>query len=243
MTQRSPFIGLSAIGMAIGFNLPYLALAQSYDYPAVLRRPAGEALTLFSEGGAVLILTWHAFAWAALLFVPLSLGLALTAENRGASARLSIAAALTGALSGVTQSIGLWRWVFVVPDLAREYSASSADAAARAAAAHSFGVLNAYGGVAIGEHLGQWLLVFFMLSLSALQWRRGLRAAPAIGFLAAMAIATGTNEGIAIALGRAGDVFSLFTIGGFLGLTVWLIATGLVHLRPERAGQEEARRR
>jgi hypothetical protein len=66
-----------------------------FDYPAVLRRPAGEILTLFNAGGTRLILTWHAFAFLALLFVPL------------------------------------------------------------AAAEGTFNLINLYGGVAIGEHIGQ----------------------------------------------------------------------------------------
>ena len=33
--------------------------------------------------------------------------------------------------------------------------------------------------------------------------------------------------GIALALGQSGEMFALATIAGFLGLTVWLIATGI----------------
>jgi hypothetical protein len=211
--------------MAIGFNLPYANLVAIYDYPDILRRPAGEALTRFAEGGAALILTWHAFAWAALLLVPLTIALSLSPQNRATSDRLAIAAAITGSLSGVTQAIGLWRWVFVIPGLATAHA--QGDAATRAAAEGAFNILNSYGGVAIGEHLGQWLLVFFALALSVIQWRQGLRIVGAAGIMTAAAIAVGTTEGLAIALGRNGGVFSLFTIAGFLGLTLWLILTGL----------------
>jgi hypothetical protein len=225
MTPRSPILGTSAIAMAIGFNLPYANLVAIYDYPDILRRSAAEALSRFADGGAALILTWHAFAWAALLLVPLSIGLALTPANRATSDRLAIAAAIAGALSGVAQAIGLWRWVFVIPGLARRHA--EGDATARAAAEGMFDILNTWGGVAIGEHLGQWLLVFFVLALSALQWRQGKRLTGGIGFATAITTAIGTTEGLAIALGRDGDVFSLFTIAGFLGLSLWLILIGL----------------
>ncbi|MDP2740151.1 MAG: DUF4386 family protein [Pseudorhodobacter sp.] len=132
-----------------------------------MRRPAAEALTRFADGGTTLILTWHAFAWAALLLVPLTIGLALIPANRATSDRLAIAAAITGALSGVVQAIGLWRWVFVIPGLARAHA--TGDVNAQAAAEGAFDILNSYGGVAVGEHLGQWLLVFFTLALSAIQ--------------------------------------------------------------------------
>ena len=53
-TFRLPIL---AIALAIIFNVPYAILATSYDYPDVLRRPAGEALNLFAAGGGDLILT------------------------------------------------------------------------------------------------------------------------------------------------------------------------------------------
>jgi hypothetical protein len=211
--------------MAIGFNLPYANLVAIYDYPDILRRPAAEALSRFADGGAPLILTWHAFAWAALLLVPLSIGLALTPANRTTSDRLALFAAITGALSGVAQAIGLWRWVFVIPGLAQRHA--TGDETAKAAAEGVFDILNTWGGVAIGEHLGQWLLVFFVLALSALQWRQGKRLTGSIGLATAITTGIGTTEGLAIALGRDGDVFSVFTIAGFLGLSLWLILIGM----------------
>ncbi|AOG12616.1 DUF4386 family protein [Agrobacterium sp. RAC06] len=225
MTQRAPILGLSAIAMAIGFNLPYAHLVTIFDYPDILRRPAGEVLARFAEGGPSLILTWHAFAWAALLLAPLTIALAFTAENRATSERLALMAAVTGALSGVTQAMGLWRWVFVIPGLARSHE--SGNAAARASAEAAFAILNTYGGVAIGEHLGQWLLVFFVFAMSALQWRQRRVLSSVAGILTAASIAIGTTEGLAIALGQNGDLYSLFTIAGFLALTIWLILIGI----------------
>jgi hypothetical protein len=231
---RTRVLGLATLALAIGFNLPYVRLAAIYDYPDILRRPAGEALARFAEGGAELILTWHAFALAALALVPLAIGLGLTAANRATSERLAVAAALTGALSGVAQAMGLWRWVFVIPGLARAHA--TGDAEARAGAEAAFNILNTYGGVAIGEHLGQWLLVFFVVSLAMLQLRQGARVTALAGFVTAASIGVGTTEGLAIALGGTGDAFAAFTIAGFLGLTLWLVLTGAGHLRNRAAG-------
>lgn len=235
MQQHSITLGLAGIILAIGFNLPYANLVAIYEYPDILRRPASEALARFAEGGAELVLTWHAFAWAALLLVPVGIGLSLTEANRATSFRLAFAAAITAALSGVAQAMGLWRWVFVIPGLAQAHA--TGDAAARAAAEASFDILNTYGGVAIGEHLGQWLLVFFVLALSSLQWRQGYRIVGGTGFATAITIAIGTSEGLAIALGRNGEIFSLFTIAGFLALTVWLILTSLGQFNLGRASR------
>ena len=131
----------------------------------------------------------------------------------------------------LAQAFGLWRWVFVVPELSRIYLDATTSEVARVAAGQAFTVLNLYGGVAIGEHAGQLLTALFVLLLSLLQWGEGSRVPAAMGLATAGAIALGTTEGLAIALGQSGDLFGLFTILGFLGLTVWLIATAIALLR------------
>lgn len=57
MPARAPFFGLSAIAMAIGFNLPYANRVAIYDSPDILRRPAVEALSRYAEAGPALVLT------------------------------------------------------------------------------------------------------------------------------------------------------------------------------------------
>jgi hypothetical protein len=202
---RRPLVGLASIVVGVGFNLPYLQLVTNYDYPEILRRPAAEALDRFAAGGSGLILTWHGFALAALAMAPLAVALGVTPTRIAARPGLAIGAAIFGALAGVMQAVGLWRWVFVVPSLASVHAAPEASAEAMRAAEGAFEILNLYGGVAIGEHLGQ--------------------------LLSAPVMALGTGQGVMLALGRDGEAFSLLTIAGFLGLTVWLIATGLGLMR------------
>lgn len=225
--KARPWTGAAAIALAIGFNAPYAILASTYDYPDILRREPGEALDLFHAGGGNLILTWHAFALSALLLIPLSFALALTDKVVAEKPALAIGAAVSGALAGLAQAMGLWRWVFVVPGLARVHADPTADPAAKIAAEQTFNLINQYGGVAIGEHLGQLLTALFVLLLSLLQWGEAKRVSAVMGFITAGAITLGTNEGLAIALGQSGEVFALATIVGFLGLAVWLLATGL----------------
>jgi len=228
--KASRGLGLAAIAFAIAFNVPFAILAATFDYPDILRRPAGEILDMFQAGGAPLILTWDAFALAALLFVPLSIALSIRADRLVTSPALSIGAAIAGSLAGLAQAIGLFRWVLVVPALAAAHSAAATEAA-RTASEESFQLINLYGGVAVGEHLGQLLTALFILQLSLVQRREDNPVVAAIGFVAAAAIAVGTLEGLAIALGRSGEIFGLVTILGFLGLAAWLIATGVSLLR------------
>lgn len=229
--HRRPLTGAGAIAIAIGFNAPYAMLAATYQYPAILRRPAGEALAAFQDGGASLILTWYAFALFALALTPLAIALSLSPGRIAERPALSIGAAITGALAGLAQAIGLFRWVFVVPGLARTYADPASDGAARAAAAHTFEVLNAYGGVAIGEHLGQLLTALFVALVAAMQARERKPISAGLGAVTAIAITLGLGEGLMLALDQSGALFSLFTIVGFAGLTLWLIATGVAHLR------------
>ena len=218
--------GFAAIAFAILFNIPFAILASIYEYPDILRRPASEALDRFAAGGPLLILTWYGFALAALALVPLAIALSITPSRIQNQPALAIGAALTGALAGVTQAIGLLRWVFAIPAIAAAHANSSASAETRFAAEGAFDLLNAWGGVAIGEHLGQLLTALFVLLLSWLQWRERGRLTSLTGFAAVIAITLGTGEGLALALGKSGDAFALATIAGFLALTVWLILTG-----------------
>ena len=229
-----PFTGAASIAVAIGFNVPFAILGATFEYPDVLRRPAGEVLELFARGGAPLILTWHAFALSALALAPLAFALTLTRKRVAEAPALAIGAAIAGALSALAQAIGLWRWVFVVPGLARVHSDAGASADAKLAAERTFDLINQYGGVAIGEHLGQLLLALFVVLLSAVQWRERKLVSAVLGFATAVTIFVGASEGVALALGQSGETFALATIGGFVGLTLWLIATGIGTMRGAR---------
>ena len=59
---------------------------------------------------------------------------------------------MTGVLAAAVQFLGLVRWPFLVPYLAR--TAESEDPATRAAVEVAFQSFNRYLGVAVGEHLG-----------------------------------------------------------------------------------------
>lgn len=215
MPRLAPF---SLIALAVAFNLPYARLATVFDYPAILRQPGAEVLTAFAAGGPGLVLTWHAFAVAALAFVPVSMAHALEGERMARMAGLAVAAAIAGALAGATQGMGLLRWVMVVPEFAR-----TGDVA-------GFAAFHAYAGVAIGEHLGMTLTALHVGLMAAMQGREGRRVAW-LGALTAGLILGGAQEGVALAVGLPGDAFGLMAIAGYLALTVWMIASGVGLLR------------
>lgn len=223
--SQSIFLGASAMAFAVGFNAPYAVLAVTFDYPAILREPASDVLIAFSEGGPHLIFTWYAFMAAALLFVPLAIVLSVTRDRLETAPAATITAAAAGILSGALQAVGLSRWVFAIPGVAARAESQPDTAAAQ------FDLLNAWGGVAIGEHLGQLLLALFLSAMAILQMGERRIVSACLAILSGAAIAVGTGEGLALALNASGAVFSLFTIGGFLAFSLWLAATGLGLIR------------
>ncbi len=225
------WLGIATIAYAVAFNIPFSILGSTFDYPHILRQPAGDVLTRFAAGGGGLILTWYGFMLAALLLLPVSTALALNKPWVSARPALAIGAALAGGLSALAQAIGLSRWVFVIPGLARDYIDGAATETSKALTTSTFTTLNSYGGVAIGEHIGQLLITLFLIFIAVLQFADRLRLTAVIAFIAAAAILIGTGEGLAIALGQNGDTFGAFTIVGFLVLTLWLIVTGIGLIR------------
>lgn len=230
--NRTTAIGVSAIALAVAFNVPYAALAAMFDYPGVLRLPAGEVLALFTAGGPALVLVWYAFMLVALAFVPLAIALAITGDRLRDRPGLAIGAATIGALAGLAQAIGLSRWVFVIPTIAAAHGDAAALPDAAAAAERIFETLNLYGGVAIGEHIGQMLTAGFMLAIGLMQWAEQHRRVGGLALAASALLFIGTGEGLALALAADGGPFSIATIAGFLAFSAWLAGTGVLALRP-----------
>lgn len=230
--QRT-LLGAAALIMAVAFNLPFALLASRFDYPDILRRPAGEVLDAFAAGGAPLILTWYAFALSAVGLIFFAPALALATADWTRRPGLAVGAALIGALAGIAQAIGLFRWVFAVPALATLHAEAGTDAATRASLETAFTLLNGWGGVAIGEHLGQ-ILTIAWVTLAALQAlcnrQRFAKAAGAVAALAGAGIGVGLGEGLSIALGQSAPLLAFATVAGYLAFSVWLLITGADHI-------------
>ena len=109
----------------------------------------------------------------------------------------------------------------------------------RAALELGFDVLNLWGGVAIGEHLGQILTCLWLALVAAQRWHstnRLDRVGNGLAVLAIAGISVGLGEGLSVALGSPADLFSLFTILGYLAFSAWMVTLGLSLLRtPQQA--------
>jgi hypothetical protein len=225
-------LGIAFVAFAIAFNLPYAWLATYFDYPAILRSDPGTVLAAFAAGGYPLILAWAAFALAALLFAPSAIGIAKVTQRPG---NQSSAVAALGVAAGVTQAIGLSRWVYAVPGLAASWNASAADASQRAAVETVFTALHQFAGVGIGEAIGQSLTAFWLIGV-AIGQRRHPRfgvAVAGLGFVGGLVLLLGLVEGLATVIPFDLGLFGLASVVGFLVLTAWLVWTGILCiLRP-----------
>jgi hypothetical protein len=154
------------IAVPIAFNLAFFELGRAFDYPNILRREPDEILRRFAAGGSGLLLRWQALLVSALAMLPL---VALLAVAIAPSPALTVLSIVIGALAALVQAVGLVRWPFAVPELARRYvGAEGADAAAtRHTIELIFATLNRLMGVGIGEHLGYLLTGFWTLLVAA----------------------------------------------------------------------------
>jgi hypothetical protein len=127
-------------------------LAQRFDYPDVLRQPTDDVLRRFREGGSSLVMLWWGFALSALLFAPLAVlvGTQLCDADDSVVA-LSV---VIGVLASLVQLLGLIRWPFLVPYLAREADSAAPGSARGEAIDVVFQSFHRYLGVGVGEYLG-----------------------------------------------------------------------------------------
>ena len=71
------------IALPIAFNGAFAALAATFDYLDILRRPTEEILERFRSGGASLVLLWWGFAMTAVLLAPAAVLLSGALDGAG----------------------------------------------------------------------------------------------------------------------------------------------------------------
>jgi hypothetical protein len=144
--------GLLLVTVPLAFNAAFALLAARFDYPDILRRPTSEVLERFRAGGTGLVVLWWAFALTAVLLAPLAVLLSRAVSD--ADGTLLAVTTTAGVLAAAVQFLGLIRWPFLVPYLARVDADPDASPARREAIDIVFQAFNRYLGVAVGEHLG-----------------------------------------------------------------------------------------
>ena len=216
------------IAVPIAFNLAFFELGRAFDYPNILRKEPDEILRRFAAGGSGLILRWQALLLSAIAMLPL---VALLAVALGAPAPLAVASVVVGSAAALVQALGLVRWPFAVPELARRHvAADGPDAeATRRTIEVIFATLHRLLGVGIGEHLGYlltgaWTLLVAgsVMSTAVLPGWLGLIGIPiGVALLVGTLEFVGPNEEHGWAL--AGTIVPI----SYVAWSIWLIALGV----------------
>jgi hypothetical protein len=223
--------GVLLVDVSIHFNLAFFELGRAFDYPAILRKEPDEILRRFAAGGTGLLLRWHLLVISALAMLPLAVLLAVALEVGPASTALTM---VVGAVAALVQALGLARWVFAVPELARRYTAADGPdgVATRQSIEIAFAVLHRYLGIGVGEHLGylatgSWTI---LVGVSILQgptlpgWTAVAGLVIGVALLIGALEFVGPNERNGWAL--AGTIVPI----AYIAWSIWLIVLGVLLL-------------
>jgi hypothetical protein len=216
--------------LPIAFNTAFALLAKLFDYPDILRRPTEVVLARFRSGGSRLVLLWWGFAMTAVLFAPLAILVAVTLP--GADPALLTVGAAVGILAAAVQFLGLIRWPFLVPYLARAMDEPGASPARKEAVDIVFQAFNRYLGVAVGEHLG-FLLTGAWSVLVGAAMTQSTALHPAVG-IAGIIIGTVlifcSFEFVGPAERHGWKIAAALTPFTYIAWSLWLLVSGIALL-------------
>lgn len=210
---------------------PFPILGPAIGWPGSLDAPAAMQLTAIGKSAAAVATGYSVYLAYSLLFLP-ALAMAARALLGGFSRTLMQLVIAFAALSVLARSIGILRWLTVMPELSRSHAA--ADASGKAGIEQVFLALNSYGG-GIGELLGVSLFAAVAVLLLAVgAWRAA--ALPhwltVLGVFAALSL-------FALFLPAMGLAIDVPIALAVTSLSVWMWALGgwLLVRRPAAAGR------
>lgn len=225
MKSNNKTIGILLIASAIALLIPYTVLTIIFEYPDILRQDTGRILAKFYQGGNSLIWTWFAFAITGIPLIPAYIMIGQKFENKAPLVRM---ATTIGVIGLILQMIGLLRWTFVVPVLADTF-VHATDETTKIAAIISFKTIHQFGGVILGEHLGQLFTIAWtvMMSISFAKLKQMPKWVNGLGIVSAVIYLLAQSELLAtVILG-----FPVIDMAGFIGSTLWLVWLILVGVK------------
>lgn len=226
MNAASRTAGSLLLAVPLIFTAGFIGLQVTFEYPDVLRYPAGEVLIRFAAAGPDLHLYWYAMMLAALLMIGAAVAAGLHFWNRNnLLAALSIGA---GVLAGLVQALGLLRWVMLVPALAAMYVAPAATQMEQAMAVVLFDAANTYLGMGVGEHLGYFFTAVWTALASALIFKTN-RILAASGMVIALGVISGMLEPFGVPMTGMINAISY---------TLWAVWTLILGVQVLRGGPQ-----
>jgi hypothetical protein len=220
MTRRLTAVLL--ILAAVLANLAFAALSSIFNYPAVLDKPAGQALASFRDHQGAVTAWFAVLALPAALLAPIAIGV-----GRLSSARTMRIAVPVGIAAAAVQVIGLLRWPILVPGYASD--AASTNAGIAAGGRNAFTTASDILGTALGETVGYLLTATWtVLVIVALGRSFSGRWFPALGAVAAALVLVGVFSPLGV------SVIDTANFLGYVLWSVWLIAFAIVIVRHRR---------
>jgi len=221
-------IGWLLIAGAVGVFIPYSILTMSFEYPGILRQDTGIVLTKFHDGGSALIFTWWAFALLGLPLLIAYIKMGQHFENRTGSIKW---VTTLGVISGIVQIVGLLRWVFVVPVIASNYVTTN-DSLVKEIAKSSFQTIHQFGGVLLGEHIGQLFTIAWtiMISYTFIKLQYFPKWVSWLGIISSLVYLIAQADLFATVI----PGFPVWGLAGLIGSTLWLlwlIITGIMFIK------------
>jgi hypothetical protein len=208
-----------------------VVLGGAINWPASLDEPASVNLPLVTEQRGAVILGYGSYLLYSILILPLGLLLyhVLTdGEGSAASPLLTIAVGF-GVVSALTRTLGIIRWLVLMPVLAEVYLAPGTSAAMRESVSVAYDAFNAYAG-GVGEVLGVSIFGGAFFGLVSIALVRSARFPAWIGY-AGLVVA-------ALLLAGGLELFGL-DLGPFVAVSVtalqfWMLALAALLFRARR---------
>ena len=153
----------------------------------------------------------------------------VSATLAGADPTVLALATAIGLLAALVQFLGLIRWPFAVPHLARLAADPATTPATRDAVEVTFQTLNRYLGVAVGEHLG-YLFTGLWTALAGVALIQSDLLHPLfgiVGLLLAPLFVLGSLEFVGPFEPRGWKLAGTLVPFAYIGWSIWLLALGI----------------
>ena len=219
----------AAIFLIIEFLLifaPLIILGAAINWPASLDEPASVNLPLILDKYMAMMTGYSIYLVYSLLFWPMAYLTGRAIVIGGADNTLFRVASGFAALSVLARALGIVRWLFAMPVLARLYTNPAVSENFKESINMVYEMLNAYAG-GIGELLGVslfasiWLVLISMLLIRTSRWPNWLGY---FGLVVAASLLLNLLEMVGIDMGAMISVSE--TLQHF-----WMLATAIVLLR------------
>lgn len=211
-------------------TLPLIVLGAAIGWPASLDEPASVNLPLITEQRGAVILGYGSYLLYSILILPLAFMLYFLLKESGSPSPLLAIAVGFGVISALARSLGIVRWLFMMPVLADIYLDPESGETTRQTVSVIYDAFNAYAG-GVGEILGVGLFGAALFGLVSVALVRSPEFPSWIGY-AGLVVAALLLAGVLEIFGL--DVGPFITIS-VTALQLWMLAlAGVLFFRSRR---------